>query len=276
MNRLKDFFFAPTSPMPLVVLRISVAVVLLIQALFIAPEILDLYGRNGLFQSGLSSYLLNQKLPFFVGTPTDAVIRMLFLTYVGALAFLATGYHTRVAAVLAWFSHFIIKINLGYLSSYGVDTFALIFLFYFIWMPVHGRESQWTRFSLRVLQAHLFIIYCSSGIAKIAGYQWRNGEVIWRAAMMPQFSVFDMSWLASFPLIALVIAWSTLAIEIGYPILLGVPKLRFWGGLSVLAMHLGIACLMGLWSFGLFMMVLTASCFLVPSELRLQPQPVTT
>ena len=194
---------APASPMPLAVLRVSIAAVLLVQAALLAPDVLDLYGASGLLQRQLRAFLLTPVLPIYVdlfkmathfGLAPDTLIRVVFLGYVGSLTWLLVGFHSRIACVVAWVATFLLKMNLGYNSSYGVDTFAHIFLFYLMFMPMNralaldrylGRvdddAGEWQRISLYVLRFQLFVVYCSSGIDKGVGPQWWNGEAIWRA-----------------------------------------------------------------------------------------------
>ncbi len=214
-----------------------------------------------------------------VGLPAERAIRALFLVYVTGLSFLLIGFHSRVAAVTVWFSHFLLKLNLGYSSSYGVDTFSHIALFYLMFMPmnrvwsmdalmgrVQGDAGVAQRVSLRIFQLHLFLIYFSTGIEKILGWQWRTGEVMWRAWMMPQFQVYDMTWLAWYPWLAKALAWGTLFLEIGYPLLLGIPRTRKLAARGIISLHLGIALTMHLWTFSSVMITLTACAFLVPAE----------
>jgi hypothetical protein len=65
--------------------------------------------------------------------------------------------------------------------------------------------------------------------SKLQGIEWRNGEAIWRSLMLPEFAVFDMSWLASAPLLAKIMCWSVIAIEAGYVFLYGQQRLGRYG-----------------------------------------------
>jgi hypothetical protein len=190
---------------------------------------------------------------------------------------LLLGWRTTVAAVVAWATHLLLFPS-WHLSSYGVDQFATIALFYMVVMPVGhdlsldraaGRStaapSIWAAVALAVLRIHLCIVYLSSGIVKASGEQWRNGEAIWRAVMQPQFAQFDLSWLAHVPWMAQAACWGTLAVEIGYAAFVW-PRLsrRFWVLLTV-GLHLGIAAMLGIYLFAAAMIVLTVAAFGVPS-----------
>lgn len=91
-------------------------------------------------------------------------------------------------------------VSMGYTMTYGVDQYASVFLFYLMWIPAGaacsldaaiGRTSQaptaMARLGSRVLQLHLCLSYLASGIAKSAGVQWWNGELLWRALSLPVY-----------------------------------------------------------------------------------------
>jgi len=286
---IAPFFLAPASARPLGVLRILVSAVLLLQAVFVAPLIFELYGKSGITQDALTRYLSDPLLPrigWFLpllegwGVPERQVILGTCLAYAVCLLSLFFGWRTRVAAFFCWLLHWILMTS-GYCTNYGVDTFAHIVLFYFMWMPVGGAYSveQWlrgnpsttsfeARVSLRVLQIHLCFVYLAGGVEKALGPQWWNGEVIWRALMLPVYAQFDMSWIAGVPWVAKVAAWGTLLTEIGYSFFIWPRKTRpLWITLTV-SLHVGIAVFLGLGVFGLIMSVLTLAVFGVSAEPR--------
>jgi hypothetical protein len=204
-----EFFFRPASPRPLSAVRIGLSFILIVQGFFIAPVLLELYGRQGYMQGELIDYLMapfGHALPslnwlsehlfgFFISP--DLWLTSAFHVYMTALVFLLFGYFTRTAAVFAVLTHWLLM-GAGFWSSYGADRFAQIALFYFIWMPVGAlwsfdEKSQaapserdpWplARVSLRIFQIHLCLVYLSTAIAKARGHQWWDGEAIWYAVM---------------------------------------------------------------------------------------------
>lgn len=305
-NGIYDFLFAPASAAPLAVFRMGVAGVLLLQALAFAGSLQELYGSNAIVQwdafepaamrtpfSGMLSIRWIAEALAPLGVSESAAVQGVFLVYVAALACLLIGWQTRIAAILAWLTHLAMNTS-GSATIYGVDQFAHIALFYCTWMPVGGAlsvdlhnsngreggasrpatgrlvgEPSWTaRLALRVLQIHLCVVYVSSGIEKASGAQWWNGEAIWRALSLPELARFDFSWLAQVPWLAMLICWGTLAIEVGYGVLVWPKATRKWMALATLSLHVGIGVTMSLVSFSAFMCVLTASAFLVSAEPR--------
>jgi hypothetical protein len=193
---------------------------------------------------------------------TDKWVYTILLAYLGALTGLLAGKCTRVMAIVAWALHFMFM-NTGFMAAYGVETFMHIGLCYCIIMPVKRGtpDSAWNTLSIRVLQLHLCIVYEASGIEKAMGIQWWNGEAIWQTLMHTQFSRFDMSWLAQYPWLARLICWSTLLIEIGYPFYMWFGRLRRYGYVAVVLLHLGIATYMGLELFAAAMIIFNTAAF---------------
>jgi hypothetical protein len=284
---LARFLFTPASPRPLAVFRVGLASVLLVQAFTLMESLLSLFGNQGIVQWSVSALLVRPELPHLswlasalapLGVSADACLRGVFMVYVAALAGLLLGWQTRASAIVAWFTHLLLMTT-GTTSVYGVDTFAQIALFYCMWMPV-GQSlavDRWgqpdaasaaARLSLRVLQLHLCIVYFSSGLDKAEGMQWWTGDAIWRGLMRPDFNQFDVTWLASVPWLAMLICWGTLLVELGYAFCVWPKRTRALWALATIGLHLGIAVLMGLWSFSALMIVLTGSTFLVSAEPR--------
>lgn len=284
-----DFVARPASPRPLAAVRIGVALTLLIQALAMATSVLELFGPRGFIQWSLTDSMNLPGLPRArwlvellapLGVSEETCIRGIFVLYVAGLSGLLFGWHTRSAAVLAWLTHLMLMMS-HRSSLYGVDDFAHIVLFYFMWMPVghawsldvaNGRIKETASFaariSLRVLQLHLCTVYFSSGIEKAfaPGQQWITGEVMWKALMLPEFAQFDFSFLADYPLVLQLATWGSLALELGYAFFIWPRLTRVPTALSTIGMHLGIAILMGMVSFGFIMMVLTGGVWLVPAD----------
>lgn len=293
----EKFVAAPASPRPLAALRIGIAATLLLQALAIAGNVMVLFGSRGVVQWSLTDNLIFPGVPRIrwlvellgpIGLTEDFVVRGTFVLYVAGLSALLFGWHTRLAAFTAWFTHLLLMMS-HRSSLYGVDDFAHIVLFYFVWMPIGhawsldvaaGRvtsaPSFAARLSLRVLQLHLCLVYLSSGIEKATapGHQWLTGEVLWRSLVLPEFAQFDLSWLADYPWILRLSTWGTLALELGYAFFIWPRWTRVPTALATIGMHLGIAVLMGMVTFGLLMMCLTACVWLVPSEPRKDELPV--
>ncbi|MDI1435040.1 HTTM domain-containing protein [Polyangium sorediatum] len=282
------FLFAPATARPLAVLRIGLALVLLVQAATLRPEVVDWFSRDGLFQGigNASSASFGPRVHdllaglSWLGLGEGGGIRVLGAAYVAALALLAVGLGTRLAALVAWFLHWTFMLSADPLG-YGMDRYAHIFLFYLIWVPA-GRaisldatlfrpasaSTSTARFGLRVMQIHMAISYLASGIEKASGIDWWDGELLFRALSFPDCKQFDMSWLAFYPAISQLACVGTLVVELGYCVFIWPRRTRRLWLAAILALHVGIAVFLGLHFFGAIMFVLNFALFGVSPEPR--------
>lgn len=276
------FFFTASNSRVLAFFRISVACIAGAHMLAVYQDILNLYGKYGYVRSEIIEALSSTYMPRIswvtdllmqYGWSEKASIDLLIISYIVALVLLALGCATRFSAVVAWLIH-LLFLGSGRIFSYGADDFTSIALFYCMIMPVgyyFSIDSLWSRrpkpanqsigFFIRLLQVHVCIIYFVSGFCKSLGYHWWNGEAIWRATMLPTLKQMDMSWMAHVPWLPMVIGWSVLLFELGYPLLISHRYTRGICVMSVVAMHLGIAIFMGLTFFAAIMIVLNVSAF---------------
>lgn len=286
VNRWQEFWSAPASARPLAALRIGIAALLLLQAFWVAPQFFAIYGSDGILQGMLRGRFGSAAVPGIyefgryasaVGIEESYFLLTLALTYLIAIVALLVGYRTRIAAIAIWALH--VLFAAGHVTSYGIDAFLNIVLFYFPWMPignywsldvaagrVSSAPSQGARVSLRLLQIHLSIAYFFCGFHKSLGSEWWNGEAIWRSVMMPLYAQFDMRWLARVSWFAKVSGWGTLAVETLYPLGMWQPRLRTLWLPAIVGLHLGIFLLMGLHLFALVMIVMSVSLFGFPAE----------
>lgn len=99
------------------------------------------------------------------------------------------------------------------------------------------------------------------------GDQWWNGEIIWRAMTVPEFSQFDVSWMAHVPWLPMIFGWGTLVVEFGYPLFAWLPQTRRALVVMMVALHGGIFLGLGLHTFSLLMIALNVCLFGVSPEL---------
>jgi hypothetical protein len=286
-THFERFFLSPASPKPLAAFRIGVSAVLLLQAWLLRDYLLDYSSSQGIVQRSIADQLVDPSLPQLSalfefasqwGWSENSVIVSTGLTYITSLLLLFLGFWTRGAAFCAWFLNWILN-NTGFSGSYGVDTYAHVFLFYLIFLPsgaaysldkIFGRvsdEPSWqARLGIRTVQLHMCISYLTSGIEKSMSEHWWNGEVIWRALNLPTYSTYDFHWLIHVPFIPILLGWGTLVIEVFYCVGIWPRQTRWFWVTSICMLHLGIAIFLGLPVFGLMMCVPTLTMFGFPSK----------
>lgn len=281
-QKVDDFFGRPQSPTPLGVFRLLIAGFALLQALLWWPDWTSFFSQDAWIQWEISR-ALNQAWSLHLariyawveplGLTDGQFVRIFFWVYVVCIMGLLVGWFTRVWAVLTWLCHFIIMSTIP-TFVYGVDIFLQIALFYIMLMPVgkaysldvkQGRtspEPSWSvTLSLRVLQIHMCLAYLSAGYEKMLAPEWWDGNVLWRSMVQPDFRQFDLTWLARYPWIPMMLSWFTMIVETFYCVAMWVPKLRIFWLLGIISLHLGIGLFLGLYLFGLVMILLSVSAF---------------
>ena len=281
-NNAKRFFTAPISAAPLGLFRIFIAAFVLVQALLWFPDWLAFFGQDAWVQWEVSRALnqpwhihmegiYNLFAPF--GFSPDTVCYIVYGTYVTSALGLLLGWYTRIWAVLVYLCHYVMMSTLP-TFVYGVDIFTHISLFYLMVMPaskafsldvLQGRSDPtptWdSTLAIRVLQIHLCLIYISAGFEKMRYAVWWEGNVLWRAMVQPDFRQHNMEFLAWYPVVSMLLSWFTMFIEAFYFVGVWIKNVRVYWLVGMILLHLGIGMFLGLWLFGIIMILLSLSAF---------------
>ncbi|MEZ5942843.1 MAG: hypothetical protein R3C18_15730 [Planctomycetaceae bacterium] len=111
------------------------------------------------------------------------------------------------------------------------------------------------RLAMRLIQIHLCLLYFFAGVSKLKGEAWWNGDAIWMAVANKEYQSQDLTWLAWYPWIAHLLTHMTVLWEMTFFISVWN---RTWRPLVLaigICVHLGIGSCLGLWTFGLIMLV---------------------
>ena len=84
---------------------------------------------------------------------------------------------------------------------------------------------------------------------------------MWRSLVQPDFRQFDLTWLAHYAWVPILLGWFTIVTECGYGVAMWIPRLRFFWLAAIISLHVGIALFLGLGLFGLIMILLSISAF---------------
>jgi hypothetical protein len=238
---------------------------------FIPPDITDVL-KNPLIPSIYGIYQFLKPVFNFSYAGVLLTIRIL---YPLALLFLFTGFYTRISALMSLVLQLIILNSMDF-YTYGLDEFTTITLFYCLIFPVGCRLSLDNYFFRRnnqsvdhtrylwLLRMHICIAYFFSGFEKLLGYNWRNGESIWKMIHgYNMLSFINLDALYRTP-VFLVAGWMTIVLETLYPIFMNNDKTRATWLCGVLAFHIGIAFFMGLYFFSSIMIFLNLSAYYIP------------
>ncbi|MDH6251593.1 hypothetical protein M2347_001320 [Chryseobacterium sp. H1D6B] len=180
-----------------------------------------------------------------------------------------TGFYARTASFLL----LLLQIALLKGSSffvYGADFFTSMSLFYLILFPSDKNFSLRNFLfkrknrnvnptpTKRLFQIHISMAYFFSGLDKLLGFNWWNGESIWKAVHLPYSNRdlnIDFSWFAEHSYLLVIIGWSTIIIEICYPFFIWHKKTRRTWLMLTISMHLGISVVLNLYYFSAIMII---------------------
>lgn len=198
------------------------------------------------------------------------------IIYVTMLILMMVGFLTRFVTSIALILQLLIFKSFNELN-YGYDQFLTMSLFYCVWFPV-GRyfsiDSRIFNFTprgyafnyIRIIQIHLCIVYFFAGIAKALDPEWWNGMSLWRSISSVYNDYFKIP-----PYILLVVGIGTVLLETLYSIFIWIDKTRYLILSLCVLMHLGIAYILGLYSFSALLIVWNIAGFyrLQPNEIKI-------
>jgi len=274
-NKLDKFLFSNTNYLPKDIFRITLGLFCLLQALFIFPDLLEIYGKGGIIRESINETILKGytlRLSWFtdsmevIGLSEQVSISLLFSIYCMVLFFMIIKSYTFIAALSSWLIH-LTFFGASYTFAYGVDYFVIFALFiniFFCMDSVIGEKRQAIidSFFVRLLQIQLCFIYFFAGFGKILGTDWLDGNALWKVINGFNASLIPlMEWFADFPLLFVLAGWGIIVIELCYPFLLLKPSFRKATLLAIITMHLMIGVMMGLYFFAAIMIILNIAGF---------------
>ncbi len=109
--------------------------------------------------------------------------------------------------------------------------------------------------ALRLIQVHMCVIYFFAGTSKLQGEAWWNGEAIWRSFANLEYQSIDMTWLAWHPWVLDLLTHVSVLWEVAFCALIWQPRLRPFLLAGAVVLHVGIGACLGMWTFGLIMLV---------------------
>ncbi|HUP56511.1 MAG TPA: DCC1-like thiol-disulfide oxidoreductase family protein [Bdellovibrionota bacterium] len=281
-------------------LRIAFGALALFTFLGVAPEAAFYYSDNGWFPLKLAIEITNRNewtILHSITSPTG--VGIFFAVAIAASLAMTFGFLSRLASWVTFLC--IVSIHSrNWLNTYGGDAVLRLMVFYVALSPsglawsidaLVGRfregaaaldrgDRNLERFQrppglrmapvwpLRLIQAQLCLIYFTTGMAKLHGVDWLNGNALGLVLLNPIFTRWDFSWIQgnhAFATAIMLMTWVTLAWEVGFPILI----LSRWGRWIAIAIgvgvHGGIITMLQIHWFG-YIMIASYIC-LLPNDL---------
>jgi hypothetical protein len=122
----------------------------------------------------------------------------------------------------------------------------------------------------RLFQVHICFAYFQSGLDKLVGFNWRNGESVWKAINLPNFSNdFHLSYdsLGRYPILFIILGWVVILTELLYPIFINIRKTRQLWLILTIGMHLGILVTLNLYFFSAIMIIWNLTNYYFPDSI---------
>lgn len=265
--KLKGYFFNPSF---IVFFRVSIGLLVLVHFLSYWSDFDLLYGKKSIIPIELNkayeevnfistTQIIDFLELFFNYTQSILVIKA---TYIIFCLFIILGFKSRIFAILLLLLQISI-IKSSILFCYGADYFESISLFYILLFPSNIKDISSSQISgkdftiyKRILQYHLSIAYFFSGLDKIMGFNWWNGEAIWKAVNLPNFTNYvELKNITDNPYLYIFLGWFTIIVELFYPIFINLNKTRKTWLFLTIGMHIGIIILFNLYFFATIMII---------------------
>jgi membrane protein required for beta-lactamase induction len=273
------FWYRPVDPTLLGTIRILTGLMLLYTHAVWGLALNDFFGRDSwlseafvrMSQADESAYSLWWLIPPGWIWPAFGVSMVI-------LALFTIGYRTRVTSILSMvvlvsYAHrvpqalfgldqingmLILYLAIGYLAIGPGDRALSVDA----WLDRRRRGEASPRrpiaaanLALRLIQVHMCVIYFFAGTSKLQGPAWWNGEAVWAALSNLEYQSFDLTWLAWHPRLLNLMTHMAVLWELSFCFLIWVPRLRPLMLAAAVATHLGIGAFLGMWTFGLIMLV---------------------
>ena len=103
------------------------------------------------------------------------------------------------------------------------------------------------------------VIYLFAGISKLQGEAWWDGQAMWGAFANLEYQSTDMTWLARHPRLIELATHICVLWEMTFCVLVWKPRWRPLVLAGAVALHVGIGACLGMWTFGLIMLIGCAS-----------------
>ncbi|PQO29258.1 HTTM domain-containing protein [Blastopirellula marina] len=277
VNGWNRFWFTPTDPATLGLMRILGGSMLFYTHLVWSIDLTGFMGEQGRFSADLvdrmhqGSEFAFSYLWLFDGNPA-----MLWMVHIAALVILlmfTLGFYSRITSVLA----FIIAVSYAHRAPgalFGLDQVNVMLAMYMMlggageaysldrliekWRYPNRqlpKTSTAANVSIRLIQLHMCVIYLFAGTGKLLGDTWWEGTAMWGAVANSEYQSMDMTWLASYPLLIALLTQVSLAWELSYSALVWPRLTRPLVIFMAIPLHLGIALCMGMVTFGLAMLI---------------------
>jgi hypothetical protein len=273
------FWFTPADPTLLGLIRVLTGLMLVYTHAIWGLALHDFFGAHAWLNETLVRSIQADQYAYSFWWLVPA--RWAWSVHAASLAVLVLftiGYKTRLTSVLA----LVVAISYAHRvpeALFGLDQINVMLTLYLAlggagqalsvdrWLAARrggaGTSSPAASVSanlgLRLINVHMCVIYLFAGISKLQGEAWWNGEAMWGAFANLEYQSADMTWLAQYPRLIELATHICVLWEMTFCVLVWKPRWRPLVLAGAVALHIGIGACLGMWTFGLIMLVGCAS-----------------
>jgi len=206
------FWFAPTSPSPVCLLRMFFGVLAFGQAVLMLPDVLTWYGHDGVLSIESARRLQNGprlSLLLWLDPSNKVVTELLWLQMLASVAVLV-GFLTRWSTLLVWLLVQAFALR-NPLMHYEMDSFLRVFGFLLIFAPAGAmwsvdaylkkrKQPLCAPWAQRLMQIQVTLFYWQSFWGKVPGKTWWDGTALYYITHTPDLvhhqipSMLDRMW----------------------------------------------------------------------------------
>ncbi|MGH2794560.1 MAG: HTTM domain-containing protein [Actinomycetota bacterium] len=270
------FWFAPASVATLAVVRIAFGAIMFVWGLAIAPDILSFFSPHGVLPEHPAAGMRWGLLALW---NADIAVVLVVLLLLVSSACLTLGYRSRFAAVCAWVA--LISLTRRDPLVFNSGDALLRNIAMFLALAPSGealsidrwradRSSFWmfparAPWALRLIQVQISMVYLFTVWAKARGERWFGGTAVSESLRVDDLVRLPLpDALTDSVLLANVLTFGTLAVELGLALLIWNRRWRPYVIVAGIALHLFIELTFAL---GFFSTVMIASYLsFVPEE----------
>lgn len=295
-----EFWFTPTNPATLSMVRVLAGMLLFYTHLVWSFDLSAFFGQNGWLPAQMMHDLqlaTNAGEPrlvwsYFNYIQSPAILWTVHIAALVVFFLLTIGLFSRIMAVLAYVIavSYANRVTPG--AFFGLDVINCMLAMYLmlgpcgarysldrIWRlrrggPVEVAPSVTANLAIRLLQVNMCIIYVFSGLGKLQGASWWSGEAVWISSANLEYQyLIDMTRLANHPWLTALMTYTIAFWELSYCALIWPRLTRPWVLLLAIFIHGGIAVAYGMPTFGLAMLIGNLA-FVSPQTVRAWSDPI--
>lgn len=240
----------------------------LLSALLLAPAAGEFWGPHSLIP--LHPFPESRVLHLLALPSVAPHYTLVLAIHIGLLLLGLTCRWPRAVSVLIYVSAMNLN-NRAWITLDGGDNLMQLMLLYLIFMDpspfVAGARPRYfsnalTNAAFLIARLQVVAVYLVAGLGKIDGELWQNGTALYYTLSVDDFTLpFVRDLVAHHPFFSVAGTYATLAYQVSFPWLIWNRRVRPYLMTFGTFLHLQIALVMGLFSFGLAVMASYAIFF---------------